>query len=363
MTRTARGAGGAETGARVLTARELNRALLARQLLVERGDVPVTEARERVGGLQTQYAPSGYLGLWARLRDVRRGALTAALEERRVIQATLMRSTIHMVSAADYWPLTAGTMRARREWWLRTRRTQVEGVNLDAACSLVRDLLRGHPRRNAEILSALEGAGYSRWEWYGVSTCVEMVRLPPSGTWSRRRADLYGLADEWVGAPSANEDEGLELLVRRYLGGFGPAPVADIASWSGVPATALRPVLARLDLVRDSDGRGRELGDLPGLPLPDADTTVPVRLLPVWEAALLVHARRARILPEVYRPLVFNTRTPHSVNTILVDGQVAGTWRFERDRVILEPFERLDPSIGRELDAESERLADFHRIA
>ncbi len=349
-----------EPGVPVLTTRDLNRAMLARQLLLERADLSITQALEQVAGLQTQYSPSGYIGLWARLRDFRREDLTTALEEHRVIQATLMRSTIHMVSAADYWPFARGTMAARREWLLRTRRAELEGRDIDAACRLVRELLRGNPSSNAEILRVLEGNGFSRWDWQGVSTGVEMVRVPPSGTWDRRRADRYGLADEWVEASPVGEDEGRERLVRRYLQGFGPAPLADIASWAGVPAALLRPVLERLELARYRDDRGRDLTDLPGMPLPGADAVAPVRLLPVWETGLLAHARRTDVLPERYRSLVFNTKTPHSVNTLLVDGQVAGTWRFAKGHVAVEPFEPLDPAAIREVDAEAERLAAFH---
>ncbi len=347
-------------GSLVLTPRDLNRAMLARQLLLERADLSITAALERVAGLQTQYSPSGYIGLWARLRDFRREALTAALEEHRVIQATLMRSTIHMVAAADYWPFARGTMAARREWWLRTRGTELGGRDADAACRLVREQLHSHPLPAAEILRILEAHGFSRGDWNGVSTGVEMVRVPPSGTWARRRADRYGLAEEWVAASQASEDEGRERLVARYLGGFGPAPLADVGSWAGVPVAMLRPVLERLELVRYRDERGRELLDLPGMPLPGADAVAPVRLLPVWETALLAHARRTDVLPERYRPIVFNTKTPHSVNTLLVDGQVAGTWRFAKGRVVVEPFDRLGPVEARAVQAEAERLADFH---
>jgi hypothetical protein len=187
-----------------------------------------------------------------------------------------------------------------------------------------------------------------------------MVRVPPSGTWERRRADLYGLADDWIGRSSVTEDEGREHLVRRYLGGFGPAPLTDIANWAGMTAALLRPVVERVELRRLRDEQGRELFDLPDAPLPDPDTPAPVRFLPTWDATLLVHARRTLILPEAYRPLVFNTKTPHSVPTFLVDGAVAGTWRHEKGRIEIKPFGDLSTSARRELDDEGERLAAFH---
>ncbi len=162
---------------------------------------------------------------------------------------------------------------------------------------------------------------------------LDLVRVPPSGTWERRRADLYALAEDWVGPVDSKPAEGAEHLVRRYLQGFGPARATEIADWAGVNVKTIRPALERLSLRRFQDEQGKELVDLPRAPLPDPDTPAPVRFLPVWDATLLVHARRTQILPEEYRPRVFNVKTPQSVNAFLVDGQVAGTWRHEKGRV------------------------------
>jgi hypothetical protein len=344
----------------VLSTRALNRALLARQLLLERSPLAVTEALEQVGGLQTQYAPSGYIGLWSRLRDFRRETLTAALTDRSVIQGTLIRSTIHMVSAADWRLFAAGSRNARREWWLRVSRRESEKLDVPAVLNRVRSLLSDGPRRQADIVGLLEAEGYPRIAWNTAAQLLDLVRVPPSGTWERRRADLYGLADDWLGASSATEEAGQEHLVRRYLGGFGPAALADIASWAGLPAALLRAVVERLDLRRLRDERGRELVDLPDAPLPDPDTPAPVRFLPTWDASLLVHARRALILPEEYRPLIFNTKMPQSVPTFLVDGAIAGTWRHENGRVDVKPFGELLANVRSELHDEAERLAAFH---
>ena len=150
------------------------------------------------------------------------------------------------------------------------------------------------------------------------------------------------------------------MLVRRYLQGFGPARPAEIADWASLDVKTTRQVLERLELRRFRDEQGQELVDLPRLPLPDEDTPAPVRFLPVWDATLLVHARRTQILPEHHRPRIFNVRTPHSVNTFLVDGQVAGTWRYDKGRVKVEPFGRLAKGGRAELDEEAERLAAFH---
>ncbi len=359
-----------------LSARQLNRAMLARQLLLERSMLPLTDALECVGGLQTQYAPSGYVGLWSRLDGFRRESLTGALEERRAVQATLLRATIHLVSANNFWLFAAGTRRTRREWWLRVSRAHLAGVDLDAAADRVRVHLANGPRQNADMLRLLAAEGYPRLAWVGIGSWVDLVRVPPSGTWERRRADLYGLADDWLAVPPdsasasshagepgsqrSTEAQGLAHLVGRYLGGFGPAPLADIANWAGVPTTLLRPVLEAVDLRRYRDAAGRELLDLADGVLPDSETPAPVRFLPTWDATLLVHARRTGILPEAYRPLVFNTKTPHSVPTFLVDGEVAGTWRYDRGRVALAPFGDLAPAVEAALHDEAERLAAFH---
>ena len=176
---------------RVLQTRELNRALLARQLLLERSALPLPEALEQVAGLQAQYAPSPYVGLWSRLRDFRRDDLTRALEDRTAVQATLLRVTIHIVSAADYPPFTEAIRDARREWWARAVRRELDGVDIEAAAALVRERLADGPARQAELARLLADNGYPKAVWTGVGLWLDLVRVPPSGTWERRRADLY----------------------------------------------------------------------------------------------------------------------------------------------------------------------------
>ena len=345
---------------RVLTTRELNRALLARQLLLERSDLPLVRAVERIGGIQAQYAPSAYIGLWSRLRHFDLDALTKALERRRVIQATLMRATIHIVSAADYPRFLEGIRTVRREWWSRVGRRRAGSIDMAAAARLLRRALRDGPRRQRELVEVLQAEGFPRMAWSGAGMWVDMVRVPPSGTWEQRRADLFGLADGWVPNRSVTEADGRVHLLRRYLGAFGPASLADASNWAGLPVTALRPAVDALRLRRFRDQAGGELLDLPRAPLPDPDTPAPVRFIPTWDAILLAHARRTQVLPEQFRSRVFDTKTPHSVPTFLVDGAVAGTWRYEKGRIRLEPFVRLSREIRRALDEEAVRLAAFH---
>lgn len=345
---------------RVLSARTLNRALLARQLLLERSNLPLPRALERVGGLQTQYAPSAYVALWSRLQAFRRDALTEALQRRQAVQATLMRSTIHIVSARDFPLLAAAIRRSRREWWLRVQAEPLEGVDMEAAAAIVRGLLSEGPRRQAEVAEHLRAKGFPRSAAVSVGMWIDLVRVPPSGTWEHRRADLYGLADQWINGSRPTEEQGLEHLVRRYLVAFGPASLDDLSNWAGLPSTLVLPIVRRLRLRVFRDEEGGELLDVPRAPLPTADTPAPVRFLPTWDATLLVHARRTQILPEPYRPRVFNMKTPHSLPTFLVDGAVAGTWRYAKGRVHLEPFHPLSSVTRRALDAEAKRLAAFH---
>jgi hypothetical protein len=307
-----------------------------------------------MGGLQAQYAPSMYIGLWSRVEGLERDAVTRGLERRSIVQASMMRATIHLVSRRDYWPFVVGIRRGLRKWWLRTHGRDLSRREIAANDRKVRRALRGKTLSRAELEDVIGG----RWAAAGVF--VDLVRVPPSGTWERRRADLFALAEEWVGPEDASEDEGIERLVRRYLQGFGPARPTEIADWASLDVSTTRRALERLDLRRFRDEGGKELVDLPRLALPDADTPAPARFLPVWDATLLVHARRTQILPEKYRARVFNTKTPNSVNTFLVDGQVAGTWHYEEGRVKLEPLGRLAKSDRAELEEEAERLAAFH---
>ncbi|HEX6475134.1 MAG TPA: crosslink repair DNA glycosylase YcaQ family protein, partial [Candidatus Limnocylindria bacterium] len=205
----------------VLSTRALNRALLARQHLLARSRGTIEEVLESIGGLQTQYAPAGYIGLWSRLEGFERADLTEALEARRVIQGTLMRATIHMVSAADYWPMEVGVRDARREWWLRAARSQYAAMDPEAVTRAIQRELASGPLRQKELSRRLAEAG-SGGPQAGFNILVDLVRVPPSGTWDQRRADLYGLAADWLEPPrKLTERDGLELLTRRYLGGFG----------------------------------------------------------------------------------------------------------------------------------------------
>ncbi len=340
---------------RVLSTRALNRALLARQLLLDRVALSIVEAVEQIGGVQNQYAPSGYVALWTRLRDFRRDALTEALERREVVQATLMRTTIHLVSAREFWLYAAGVREARRGWSRRTPIPGLDEATLIDAADRMRAALADGPR-SAKELGDLGSGFLGR-----LALWVDLVRVPPSGTWARRRADRLALVTDWLGPDDATEADGVRHLVRAYLRAFGPAPWRDIGSWSGVPVGDLRRAGADLALTEYRDEAGGHLVDLVGAPLPDPDEPAPVRFLPHWDASLLVHARRAGVLPEVHRPRVFTSKNPFSVGTYLVDGRVAGAWSVRDGRVVLDPYEELAAASRRAVEREREALEAFHR--
>lgn len=343
------------TQAPVLTQRVLQRALLARQGLLAPHAGPLPRVLDRVGGIQAQYPPAMYVGLLARMAALDRPAVTAALEDRTAVQGTLLRSTIHLISHADYWPTVVAIRRTRQVWHLRALRNDPPEAEWRAAAERLREALADGPmRRKAvdELIGARMRSGITVW--------LDLVRLPPSGTWERRTADLFGLATDWVGPERGTEGEGVAHLVRRYLAGFGPARPADIASWAGLPVGLVNTALAQLSTRTFRDESGKSLVDLPDQDLPAADTPAPVRFLPTWDATLLVHARRTQVLPERHRGTVFSVKNPHSVNTFLVDGAVAGTWRYEDGRVVTVELDPLTPGQRRQVQAEAGRVTAFH---
>ena len=337
--------------------RDLNRTVLARQSLLERSSLPLHRVVERMAGIQAQYAPSAYVGLWSRTAGFTKDALTAALHRRSIVQGTLMRGTIHMVSQADYWPMAAAIRERNRDWWLQVQRLGVDGEDMARLAATARALLADGPRRRNDLVADL---GIESGLWSGLGFWVDLVRVPPSGTWERRRADLFGLAEWWVGMNNSGPGAGTDLLIRRYLAGFGPASREDIKAFTSLGLSVIDDSLRRLR-ARALESENGVLYDLRQATLLDGDVPAPVRFLGTWDAILLVHARRALVLPEEYRSRIFHTKAPHSFNTFLVDGQVAGTWREEGETVVLEPFHPIPRRFQRELDDEREALEVFLR--
>jgi hypothetical protein len=345
---------------RVLTERELNRALLARQLLLRRARLPVPRAIESVGALQAQWSPSPYVALQARLDGFEVGQLERALARKTVVKATLMRSTLHLVSTADYPIYAAAIVGARRA---NVERAFV--VDLDAVAERLRAATAEPPRSWAEwreLMIGLAGRPVEQgiWPLWTLGFMhARLVHLPPSGSYSLTRGAHFVPLDEWTGAVPDVPRDPLRHLVRRYLAAFGPASVNDIAAWTGVPTPAIRAVLDEAPRTFRDEG-GRLLYDVPRAPLPSEDTPAAVRLLPKWDSALLAYSppERVRILPERHRKRVI-ANNGDVAQTILVDGFVAGTWEVKQKRLVLEPFGRLAKDVRDEIAAEGERLTAF----
>lgn len=342
---------------RLLTQTALNRAVLARQMLLARERTAIPKALERIGGIQNQYAPSGYVGLWSRLQGFERMDLTRALERRTVVQGTLLRATIHLVSRRDFLPMARAIEEPLLDWWFRTTKRHDDRPRLRAIDRRSRALLAGGPLRRKDIIGRL---GLATEDWVGVGMWTPLVRVPPSGTWEQRRADLFAVAEDWIGPSDVGAAAGRTLLVRRYLAAFGPASRSDIATFTGLTRPMLDHVLATMPIRAFVDEGGGELVDVRGAPLPDPATPAPVRFLPTFDASLFVHARRAGIVPEDIRPLIFNTKTPQSIGTVLVDGRVAATWRPDGTTVRVEPLVPIPRRWRRDVDDEATALAVFH---
>jgi hypothetical protein len=335
----------------------LNRALLARQLLLERVSMSIPEALKRLAGIQNQYAPNAYLRLWSCLEGFGREDLTRAYEDASVVQGTLMRGTIHTVACEDYRLFLGAIVRTQREWGARLTKAPAD-LDRSAPIARARAALAAGPMARPALLALLRDEHLAVRQ--SIDTDLAILRVPPSGTWDRRRADLCALADDVIGQGEVPEEIALPELIRRYLAAFGPASVSDVASFLGMNVSPIKALCASRDLRRFRAEDGSELVDVAGGVLPDPDTPAPVRFLPTWDAILLVHARRTQVLPEAYRPLVFHTKMPPSYPTFLVDGQVAGTWKHEDGEIRFSPFGELRPDDRRAVEEEAHRLTAFH---
>jgi hypothetical protein len=341
---------------RILSLRELNRALLARQLLLERRKLSVQAAVERICAIQAQWPQSPYIALWTRLVGFRKEQLTRALEEKRVVKSQLFRITLHITSARDY-PYYAAA-------WLPAARDTTPGVTtkkLDELSALVQKAAMEGPVTQAEVEElAAEGMRGFRWR---TRTLAPLLHLPPSGTWSHYGRVQLRAMQAYLGVELPAREAGAEHLVKRYLASFGPATQQDLLRFAGLRVGDVRAGLDSLDLRTYRDDRGRVLLDLPRAPLPDGDTPAPVRFLPKWDSSLLGYAppERTRILPEKYRPTVIR-KNGDVIPTVLVDGFVAAGWNVDRKgKLEISPLRRLTKAERTEIEAEGERLVEFFR--
>jgi Winged helix DNA-binding domain len=347
----------------ILKLRELNRATLARQMLLKREDLSVLAAVERLVGLQAQLPIAPYVGLWTRLCDFSRDDLARVIEDRKIVKATMMRATLHLCTADDYvcfrttlQPMLSGAGDAIS----RQRGGQFDSKKLLAEA---RRYIGEEPRTFAEIsewvarLIPGQDVGALR---YAVRTNIPLVQTPIATGWSYPAQPEFMLAESWIGRPIVREDN-LPELVRRYLAAFGPASVTDAQSWLGMK---LKETFERsrpgLQTYRD-EGR-RELFDLPELSLPGADVPAPVRFLPEFDNLLLSHSNRTRVVADEFRSKVYLPGLRVAA-TILVDGFVRGTWKIEKIKnaatLAIEPFAKLTKTERTALSEEGERLVRF----
>jgi hypothetical protein len=349
----------------VLSTRALNRALLARQGLLERTDRTALEVIEQVVGLQAQDVKAPYYGLWTRIADFDPAALSALLADRRAVRIALMRGTIHLVSARDALalrPVVQETIaRATHAAWGKGLR----GAALAEIESAGRALVEEQPRTFAQLGGLLA----ARWPQadpaalaQAVRALVPLVQVPPRGLWGRSGPAAHTSAQHWLDGVTAPAPS-VEQTVLRYLGAFGPASAADVQKWSGL--TRIAAVLERLrpQLVSFSDEAGRELLDLPDAPRPDPQTPVAVRFVAPFDNVLLSHVDTTRILPAEHRGRVM-TQNGLVSGTFLVDGFVQGTWKVSTVRrsatLAITPFgANVTKKVAAALEREGERLLAF----
>src|SRR3954447_10779667 len=347
-----------------LDARALNRALLARQLLLERaGDLGAAAALERLAGVQAQAPRAPYVALWSRLGPGWEPAeLEALLLDRTAVRTWLMRATVHLATARDalaWAPVMADVRRRRYDGSAFARR--LAGIDLDAAVAALHALVAEEPRTRAELGRALAerfpGGDEEALGLLGAYR-AHLAQLPPRGLWTDGGPARLAPMTQWLGAPAvpgAAPAETARDVLRRYLAAFGPATPADMATWSGMAAVAdlLAPMREELVVLRDE--RGRELLDLPGAPRPDPRTPAPPRFLPEYDNALLSHADRTRII-DVPRRVPLPPGNGGTRGMLLVDGFWRAEWALERPGTLrIRPFApwaaRHDRAIMREGEA------------
>ena len=343
--------------------------MLARQVLLARERMTVVAAVERLAALQAQWAPSPYIALWSRVVDFERESLWKAIETARVIRARLMRGTLHLVSARDFYAYAVATQDLQRGAW---NRLQIgRGVDPAQVARLAVAFAKT-PRAKEDVLAHLEPKvgklGEFSWlVWRFVSAHADLVSAPPGGRWDYGGTDApYVAARHWMKGNGSrpSEDAAIEHLIRRALAAFGPLTIADIAKFAGQVPARIRPTLTRLGpaLAMFVDDHKRVLYDLPRAPLPDPDVAAPVRFLPRYDELLIAYQHRDRVMAERHRGNVYSKNAIVEA-VVMVDGFGAGTWAVERTKtdaiVRVRPFARLAATDRNAVIVEGERLARF----
>ncbi|HEY3083827.1 MAG TPA: winged helix DNA-binding domain-containing protein [Candidatus Dormibacteraeota bacterium] len=345
-----------------LDRRALNRALLARQLLLERKRASAAATIERLVGMQAQAPNLPYVGLWTRLQGFRQQELSGMVEKRSAVRISLMRNTIHLVTARDALGMKPMFMPLGERGYLRGSPwgKGMREADLEPIVKTGREIMAEKPRTIADLSKELakrfpgrDGVAMA----YGIRYMVPLVFTPPRGVWGGRGQVTLTTLEAWLGRPPgpAFSDE---RLVKRYLAAFGPASAADMRAWSGL---AMRSVFERLrpGLKVFRDEKGVELLDLPRAPRPSGDTHAPVRLIPDFDNVLLAHADRTRVMPPGKHLGIFSSNGVMQ-GAVLLDGFVRGMWRPAGDSIVITPFVKPIPKPGRPaIVEEAMRLAEF----
>ncbi|MFA9445785.1 winged helix DNA-binding domain-containing protein [Egicoccus sp. AB-alg6-2] len=345
-----------------VTARQLNRATLARQLLLQRERIGVVAGVHRVVALQAQEPASPYLALWNRLDGFEPAELDAAFAAHRVVKATLMRITLHAVTAEDHPRFHAAMVRNLRASRLNDRRFNATGLTIEQVDDLLPELLAfvRTPRTKAEIEAMLAdrlGASHGPGLWWAMRTFAPVVHAPTDAPWTFGTRPAFRAAPT---VPAEDAEAALQHLVWRYLEGFGPATAEDVAQFALQQRKVVRAAIESLRhrLVRLEGPDGRVLFDVPEGVVPDADVPAPPRFLPMWDSVLLAYLDRSRLVPPAYRKLV-TRRNGDVLPTLLVDGEVCGVWRPVEGGIEARAFHPLRNQDWLGLAAEAQPLSEL----
>ncbi|MFD3406882.1 winged helix DNA-binding domain-containing protein [Kribbella sp. NPDC058693] len=345
----------------VLSARAVNRATLARQLLLERADVPAVDVVGQLAGMQGQEPKHPYVGLWTRIDGFAEAQLDQAVAAREVVRATMFRGTLHLVTATDYLRFRT-TVSPVLEAGLRVLGDRGAGLEPEKVVAAAEKLLAKEPLTFTEVRDALQEQ-FPEVNERALGFCTRMlvplVMYPADVRWSWTANSRFTPAEEWIGKKLHKRAEPGEL-VTRYLQAFGPATPADFQTWSGLQKA--KPLFDELELETFTDEAGKTLYDVPDGPRPDEDTPAPARFLPEFDNVLLSHAKRERIIADEHKPHVF-TKNLRVKATYTVDGVVAGLWTTEKKRGVatltLTPFGRTLKKTQAELEREGSALLRF----
>ena len=351
------GTGRATNASEPLSLRALNRALLQRQLLLERAAMSAEAALEHLVGMQAQEPQAPYIGLWSRLIGFDPHELSTLIAGRRAVRGSLMRCTVHLVSSRDwqqFWPAMQPVL--ERGFKSSPFSKQVDGVQWPELIELTREVLTETPLGRSELGPVLA----TRWPEadppslaYAATLLMPVVQVPPRALWRRPGQPRLAPSEVWLGA-SVVDEPALEEIVLRYLRAFGPATVQDVQAWCGL--TKLSEVVATMDLQVLHDGQGRRLFDAPGAPLPDSETPAPPRFLQPFDNVLLSHADRTRIIDAPTREIMNRDRL---MRAFLIDGFVAGTWSLDKQNLHIRPTRAIAPADQEALRAEADALLAF----